>query len=143
MKEYIKNEKTNCISKFTTTSDMIPTILDIFGIKGYKNLYYGNSMFIKNVESINMYSIQWDVDSCDWMEGHTAERIKNDVLKKVKAGSIILFHNAAVNTPAALPGIIESLIADGYSFSKISDLIYKENYTIDHTGKQCKIKDGN
>ena len=77
------------------------------------------------------------------MEGDTAERIKNDVLKKVKAGSIILFHNAAVNTPAALPGIIESLIADGYSFSKISDLIYKENYTIDHTGKQCKIKDGN
>ncbi len=101
-----------------------------------------NNQMIKNVESINMYTIQWDVDSCDWMEGHTAERIKNDVLKKVKAGSIILFHNAAVNTPAALPGIIESLIADGYSFSKISDLIYKENYTIDHTGKQCKIKDG-
>ena len=102
-----------------------------------------NNQMIKNVESINMYTIQWDVDSGDWMEGHTAERIKNDVLKKVKAGSIILFHNAAVNTPAALPGIIESLIADGYSFSKISDLIYKENYTIDHTGKQCKIKDGN
>ena len=95
-----------------------------------------NNQMIKNVESINMYTIQLVVDSCDWMEGHTAERIKNDVLKKVKAGSIILFHNAAVNTPAALPGFIESLIADGYSFSKISDLIYKENYTIDHNGRQ-------
>lgn len=100
---------------------------------------YNNSL-IKNVESLGMYTIQWDVDSYDWMEGHTAERIKNDVLKKVNPGSIILFHNAAINTPAALPGIIESLIADGYSFCKISDLIYKDNYTIDHTGKQTQNK---
>lgn len=49
---YCENEKTNLISKFTTTSDMLPTILDIFGIQGYKNLYYGTSMFIKDVESV-------------------------------------------------------------------------------------------
>ena len=35
-----------------------------------------------------------------------------------------------------LPGIIEKLLADGYEFLPISQLIYKENYTIDHTGKQ-------
>jgi phosphoglycerol transferase MdoB-like AlkP superfamily enzyme len=49
---YTKNEGTNEISKFTTTSDLIPTIFDLFGIKGYKNLYYGTSMFIKDVESV-------------------------------------------------------------------------------------------
>ena len=72
------------------------------------------------------------------MEGHTAERIKNDVLSKVKSGSIVLFHNAALNTPAALPGILEKLKADGYSFCKISDLILKDNYTINHKGEQMK-----
>ena len=61
------------------------------------------------------------------------------VLKKVCPGSIVLFHNDADNTPAALPEILECLKNDGYEFVFISDLILKENYTIDHTGKQCKI----
>ena len=61
------------------------------------------------------------------------------VTDNVKNGSIVLFHNAAVNTPEALPIIIDKLIAEGYEFCLIRDLIYKDNYTIDHTGKQCKI----
>jgi peptidoglycan/xylan/chitin deacetylase (PgdA/CDA1 family) len=54
----------------------------------------------------------------------------------VKSGSIVLFHNAAINTPAALPGIISTLQKQGYKIVPISQLIYKTNYTIDHTGKQ-------
>lgn len=49
---YERNEETREITKFTTTSDMLPTICDLFGIKGYKNLYYGTSMFVEGVESI-------------------------------------------------------------------------------------------
>lgn len=49
---YEANEGTNVISKFTTTSDMLPTIFDMFGIKGYKNLYFGTSMFVDGIESI-------------------------------------------------------------------------------------------
>ena len=40
------------LSKFTTTIDLIPTILDLFGIKGWANLYLGTSVFIEDVESI-------------------------------------------------------------------------------------------
>jgi len=58
------------------------------------------------------------------------------VLKKVQPGSIVLFHNAAKHTPEALPSIIEGLIREGYQFSPISELIYKDNFSIDHTGKQ-------
>jgi len=50
--EFEKNEGTREITKFTTTSDMLPTVLDLFGIQGYKNLYYGTSMFIDGVESV-------------------------------------------------------------------------------------------
>ena len=74
-----------------------------------------------------MYTIQWDVDSKDWMEGHTADKIVKDVCSKVKPGSIVLFHNAALHTPQALPIILEKLISEGYSFTLIKDLIYKEN----------------
>lgn len=44
-----KNIKHTIINKFTTTYDITPTILDMFGIKYYKNLYYGNSIFSKEV----------------------------------------------------------------------------------------------
>ncbi|MDP4109642.1 MAG: hypothetical protein Q8878_06390 [Bacillota bacterium] len=58
------------------------------------------------------------------------------MLKKVQPGSIILFHNAAKHTPEALPGIIEGLIQKGYKFEQVSEIIYKKDFTIDHTGRQ-------
>ena len=48
----------------------------------------------------------------------------------------MLFHNAAKHTPEALPGIIEWIIQNGYTAVKVSDLIYKDNYTINHEGRQ-------
>ena len=46
------NGESNVISKFTTTADIIPTVFDIFGIKGYENLYFGSSMLVDDIESI-------------------------------------------------------------------------------------------
>ena len=59
------------------------------------------------------------------------------MLPKVQKGSIVLFHNAALHTPEALPGIIERLLREGYTFLPISALLLEGEYTIDHTGKQC------
>ena len=56
---------------------------------------------------------------------------------QVQPGSIVLFHNAALHTPEALPAIIEALLQEGYQFVPISQLILDGNYTIDHTGRQC------
>jgi peptidoglycan-N-acetylglucosamine deacetylase len=74
-------------------------------------------------------------DSLDW-KGIDAAQISKNVLSKVKNGSIILFHNAAIHTPEALPGIIDNLQKQGYKLVPVSRLIYKENYTIDVAGKQ-------
>ena len=86
---------------------------------------------------LGMQTIQWDVDSLDWQD-KSAEQITSRVLGKVKNGSIVLFHNAAKNTPAALPGVIEGLLQEGYSLVPISRLILSDPFTVDHTGKQCK-----
>lgn len=77
-----------------------------------------------------------DVDSLDWKE-IPANEITSRVTSKVQPGSIVLFHNAALYTPEALPGIIEALMRDGYTFVPISQLILSGDYTIDHTGRQC------
>ena len=80
-------------------------------------------------------------DSLDWKDNATPDSICKRVTSKVKNGSIVLFHNDADHTPAALPNILKCLKDDGYEFVFIEDLIYKENYEIIHDGTQCK-KDG-
>lgn len=90
---------------------------------------------IEVLAGLGMYCIQWDVDSLDWKDP-TPQAIADRVCKMVRPGSICLFHNAAKNTPAALPGLIERLVADGYGFAPISQNIYKEEYHIDHEGRQ-------
>lgn len=74
-------------------------------------------------------------DSLDWKD-YDASTICSRVSGKMAAGSIALFHNAALHTPEALPDILESLTHKGLTVVPISQLIYTENYTIDHTGRQ-------
>ena len=80
-------------------------------------------------------SAVWDSDSLDWKDLE-ASAITDRVLKRIEPGSIILFHNAAKNTPAALPSVIEGLIQQGYTMVPVSQLILRDNYTMDHTGRQ-------
>lgn len=90
---------------------------------------------ISAVRSIGMEPIQWDVDSLDWKD-YDADTIYRRVTDQVAPGSIVLFHNAALHTPEALPRILDTLINDGYAVVPISQLIYTGDYTIDHTGRQ-------
>ena len=83
-------------------------------------------------------SFVWDSDSLDWKDLSAADITKR-VTSKVQPGSIVLFHNAAKNTPEALPSIIEYLLQKGYTFFPISEIILKGEYTIDHTGRQCPV----
>ncbi len=117
----------------------------IKGITGvYPTLFrmpYGdyNSTAVDTLKQAGYYSVQWDVDSLDW-KNLSAGEIANRVLSKTKNGSIVLFHNAALHTPEALPKIIETLQKEGYEFVKINDLILKENYGIDNAGEQYPLK---
>lgn len=96
-----------------------------------------NNCVVESVNNLNMYCIQWDVDSLDWKDP-SAEQIKDKIIKKVKPGSIVLMHNGAKNTPEALPMVIEALQSQGYKIVPISELIYKDAYKIDSNGKQIK-----
>jgi putative ABC transport system permease protein len=68
----------------------------------------------------------------------SVEEIVNRVINGTKNGSIILFHNGVENTAPALDKILTELGKQGYSFVSVEELIYKDNYTIDHTGRQYR-----
>ena len=90
---------------------------------------------ISAIRSMGMEPIQWNVDSLDWKD-YDAGTICKRVRDKLCPGSIVLFHNAALHTPEALPAILTCLINDGYTVVPISRLILPQPYTIDHTGRQ-------
>lgn len=124
----IKAEIENCNKKIEGITGTRPILF-----RGPYGEY--NNAVIQEAQNQNMFVIQWDVDSLDW-KNLSAPEIVSRVTNRVKPGSIMLFHNGAKNTPEALPQVIEKLQADGYAFVKVSDLIYRENYSIDHAGKQ-------
>ena len=110
------------------------------------NLYrppYGeyNNVVIEAAESLDYYAVQWDCDSKDWMNHGVDAEIKQVLNHKhLGNGSIILFHNDADYTPEALPAIIDGLRAKGYEIVPISELIWKEEYHINHEGRQIPIR---
>ncbi len=115
-------------------------VKDLLGID--MNLYrppFGeyNNTVIEAAKQCNYHTIQWDIDSHDWMaKGPTYEinRVLNH--KHLGSGSIVLFHNNAKYTPQTLDTIITGLKDKGYELVPISKLIYTDNYFMDLEGRQ-------
>ncbi|MEG1441599.1 MAG: polysaccharide deacetylase family protein [Oscillospiraceae bacterium] len=127
-KEKMKQEVEDCGKKIESITGVKPTL--------FRPPYgdYNNDL-VGAMREINYHTIQWSVDSLDW-KNLSASEICERVLTRVKPGSIVLFHNAALHTPEALPTILEKLQADGYKIIPISQLILNENYEIDQAGTQ-------
>ncbi len=99
-----------------------------------------NNRVVVTARSLGYQVIQWDVDSLDWKD-LSADVMAQRILPKAKEGSIILFHNDGKYTPEVLPTILGELKSRGYKFVRVSDLIYKDNYYIDHKGTQILQSD--
>lgn len=101
---------------------------------------YGDydNLLIDTCNSMGIYPIQWDVDSLDW-KNLSATEIAMRIINGVKNGSIILCHNNGLHTAEALPLIFSTLKNRGYEFVPISELIYKDHYSIDVNGRQKKL----
>ena len=127
--EQIISDLNQCNDKIASITGVAPTLF---------RCPYGeyDDHVINAVNSIGMTAVQWDVDSLDW-KGLSAQEIEKRVTERVQPGSIVLFHNAAENTPEALPGIIESLLADGYTIVPVSQILLEGEYIIDNNGRQC------
>lgn len=97
---------------------------------------YDNEMVLTVMEC-GYYPIQWSVDSLDWKD-YGVQSIIDTVLnhKDLGNGAIILCHNGAKYTAQALDAMITGLKEQGYEIVPVSELIYRENYHMDHTGKQ-------
>ncbi|MEM1483562.1 polysaccharide deacetylase family protein [Oscillospiraceae bacterium PP1C4] len=94
-----------------------------------------NNLVVSTARQLGWEVIQWSNDSVDWKTPPVEEMVER-VLKNAQPGDIMLFHAGKKNTPVALEIILDRLIADGYKFVPVGELIYPVPYTIDHAGRQ-------
>ena len=98
-----------------------------------------NDDVVSIAHSMGYSAINQSVDSLDWKD-YGVDSIVRTVCehKDLENGSIILLHNGATYTKDALDLLLTNLEKEGYSFIKVSSLIYTSDYYLDHTGKQFK-----
>ena len=77
------------------------------------------------VNKAGMAVIQWDLPSGDPARGLSANRLANSVIARTKPGSIVVMHanSRGYQTGEALPRIIKTLKAKGYSFVTVGELL--------------------
>lgn len=131
-REEIKQEIINCNKKIEAITGVSPKL-----VRAPSGDYDNKS--IEVAESLDMKIIQWDCDSLDW-KLLSVDEMYSRITSKVQNGSILLFHNGVKNTPKALDKILTKLEKDGYEFVTVSELIYWNDYEIDHSGKQNLIR---
>jgi peptidoglycan/xylan/chitin deacetylase (PgdA/CDA1 family) len=69
--------------------------------------------------------ILWDVDPLDWKHRNAAY-VENEILKQTRKGSIILSHDIHSTTIDAMPATFDALLAKGYKFVTVSELLALE-----------------
>lgn len=131
------------ISESEKTSELLSVHNKVKELTGYEMFLfrppYGayDNAVIKNAYAHNYYPIQWSVDSLDWKD-YGVESIINTVCnhKALGPGAIILCHNGAKYTAQALDEMLTNLENQGYEIVPVSELILREKYHMDVTGKQ-------
>lgn len=81
-----------------------------------------NQAILNIVAALGYVTIMWTVDSLDWMNPGVTQII-NRVVNNTVPGAIILMHQAATQTPDALPTIISRLRLQGYSFGTVTQVL--------------------
>ena len=114
-------------------------VTQVRGILGYTGLYQGKSVSVMasgmGVPSMGIYSHEL-------FNFYGVENIINTVVnhKNLGNGSIILCHNGAKYTAEALESLITGLKEKGYEIVPISGLIHRDNFYMDHEGRQIPGK---
>lgn len=83
-----------------------------------------NSQILETARQRGYSIILWSIDPQDW-NCPPKEKVIEEVLSKVKPGSIILLHDGQypLPTPKALGAIIDGLRERGYTFVTVSELL--------------------
>ena len=83
--------------------------------------------------------IMWSVDSMDW-KNRNAQKNYNAVMSTVFDGSIILMHDLYPQTADAVAQFVPELMAKGYKFVTVTELMEARGVTMQNGQKYSKAR---
>jgi peptidoglycan-N-acetylglucosamine deacetylase len=98
-----------------------------------------NSNIMKIINEEKHIAVQCDINAMN-INTNGNDLTYENIIKTADKGSIILMNNSSDQISVVLDKVINKLQVQGYKMVKLSDLIYKDNYYIDHLGRQRLLK---
>ena len=74
-------------------------------------------------DELGYTTILWDVDPLDWKRPVTPAQVEERILAQTRNGSIILSHDIHATTVEAMPDTFDKLLAKGFKFVTVTELI--------------------
>ncbi|MEQ1694451.1 MAG: polysaccharide deacetylase family protein [Hyphomicrobiaceae bacterium] len=119
--EAIRAETANANQCLSPSASKAPNRMTLFRFP------YGacNDASLAAVNDAGLLAIQWDVSTGDPSPGTSAQQISDAMVHNARPGSIIISHanGRGFHTAAALPLAIPKLLAAGYTFVTVSELL--------------------
>lgn len=117
---FLPNLSPHSIEKeLKTTADILKTVNSNQDIILFRPPYGGVNLIVsKYAQNLKLRLTLWDIDPRDWSEPPTDELVRR-VISSAHDGADILLHSNHLSTVKALPKIIETLTAQGYSFKTL------------------------
>lgn len=116
------------LNEINTTNEELKKIIGISPI--YLRPPYGN--INKKINDLtDMYIICWDVDPLDW-KYKDRNKIKENILKNVHDGAIILLHDIYEESVMGALLAMEELEKEGYAFVTISEMAELKGVKLDY-----------
>ena len=92
---------------------------------------------VLNARENGYYPIQWDVDSLDWKDYGAENQVKQMLqTHTLRDGEILRFHAEGENTGEMVSLLHPQLKEEGYEAVTVSQMIVKENYSMETDGRQ-------
>jgi len=130
---YSHNKWFDLFSAKKMANEFDNTNKSIFQITGRKPVYfrppYGvtNPTMKRALKNFNFISIGWSLRSLDTVI-NSKEKVIKRVIRRVKSGDIILFHDTIPNTPEIVDVFITTVISKGFKIVRLDDLINRKTY---------------
>lgn len=100
-----------------------------------------NRNITEYVYSLGYIPIRWNVDSLDWDENNTLDRLLDNTLPGVKRGSIFLFHSQGKLTIEAIRLLNEEFKRKGIANRKVSELIHPMEKSVIYADGIQRLRD--
>jgi peptidoglycan/xylan/chitin deacetylase (PgdA/CDA1 family) len=121
-----KHEKID--KEISRTDELIKKITKFKEVKFLRPPYGSLPKYvIKKAENEGFYVVMWSIDSKDY-QGHSVDYMLDKILKRIKSGDVMLFHDIHPNTVKLMAEMIPILKKAGFKFVSLNE-IYDLNYT--------------